>query len=47
MARIKRFPINGITDKDRFDKRVLDKYQQVTDELLSRIGLFIDDKEAK
>lgn len=46
MARIKRFPINGITDKDRFDKRVLDKYQQVTDELLSRIGLFIDDKEA-
>lgn len=45
MARIKRFPINGITDKDRFDKRVLDKYQQVTDELLSRIGLFIDDKE--
>ena len=47
MARIKRFPINGITDKDRFDKRVLDKYQQVTDEILSRIGLFIDDKEAK
>lgn len=47
MARIKRFPINGITDKDRFDKRVLDKYQQVTDELLSRIGLFIDDREAK
>ena len=47
MARIKRFPINGITDNDRFDKRVLDKYQQVTDELLSRIGLFIDDKEAK
>lgn len=47
MARIKRFPINGITDKDRFDKRVLNKYQQVTDELLSRIGLFIDDKEAK
>lgn len=47
MARIKRFPINGITDKDRFDKRVLDKYQQVTDELLSRISLFIDDKEAK
>ena len=47
MARIKRFPINGITDKDRFDKRVLDKYQQVTDELLSRIGLFINDKEAK
>lgn len=47
MARIKRFPINGITDKDRFDKRVLDKYQQVTDELLSRIGLFIDDKKAK
>ncbi|MHA6973949.1 ParA family protein [Levilactobacillus brevis] len=46
MARIKRFPINGITDKDRFDRRVLDKYQQVTDELLSRIGLFIDDKEA-
>lgn len=45
MARIKRFPINGITDKDRFDKRVLDKYQQVTDELLSRIGLFLNDEE--
>lgn len=43
MARIKRFPINGITDKDRFDKRVLDKYKKVTDELLSRIGLFISD----
>ncbi|WP_414950157.1 ParA family protein [Levilactobacillus brevis] len=45
MARIKRFPINGITDKDRFDKRVLDKYQQVTNELLSRIGLFLNDEE--
>lgn len=45
MARIKRFPINGITDKDRFDKRVLDKYQKVTDELLSRIGLFLNDEE--
>lgn len=43
MARIKRFPINGITDKDRFDKRVLDKYKKVTDELVSRIGLFISD----
>lgn len=45
MARIKRFPINGITDKDRFDKRVTNKYKQVTNELLSRIGLFLPEND--
>ncbi|WP_125583084.1 ParA family protein [Lacticaseibacillus suibinensis] len=39
MARIKRFPINGITDKDRYDRRVLDLYQKVTDEMLTRLGM--------
>jgi hypothetical protein len=39
MARVKRFPINGITERDRFDARVLDLYQTVTDEMLSRLGL--------
>ncbi|WP_034991542.1 ParA family protein [Liquorilactobacillus vini] len=37
MARIKRFPINGITDMDRFDKKVLNKYEEVTDEFLQRL----------
>ncbi|WP_353486094.1 ParA family protein [Apilactobacillus xinyiensis] len=43
MARIKRFPINGITDNDRFDKKVLAKYEEVTDELIHRLGLFMED----
>lgn len=37
MARIKRFPINGITNTDRFDKKVLNKYEEVTDEFLQRL----------
>lgn len=37
MARIKRFPINGITNKDKFDKKVLDLYSDITNELLSKI----------
>lgn len=37
MARIKRFPINGITDKDKFDKKVLSLYSEVTNELIDRI----------
>lgn len=39
MARLKRFPINGITEKDRFDKKVIDLYETVTEELLKRLGL--------
>ena len=37
MARIKRFPINGITNSDRFDQRVLKKYEEVTEEFLQRL----------
>lgn len=37
MARIKRFPINGITSLDRFDEKVLNKYEEVTDEFLQRL----------
>jgi len=37
MARIKRFPINGITNNDKFDRKVLDLYSTVTSELLDKI----------
>ncbi|WP_232310827.1 MULTISPECIES: ParA family protein [Pediococcus] len=37
MERIKRFDITGITDRDRFDKKVMEKYKSVTGELIQRI----------
>lgn len=37
MERIKRFDITGITDRDRFDKKVMDKYDTVTQELVDRL----------
>lgn len=40
MERIKRFPINGITENDYFDKQVIKKYKTVTDELLKRINYY-------
>jgi cellulose biosynthesis protein BcsQ len=40
MERIKRFAVNGITDQDRHDKKVLTVYEKVTDELLSRLTQF-------
>lgn len=40
MERIKRFDINGITDRDRHDKRVLEKYEGVTNEFISRINFY-------
>lgn len=40
MERIKRFAVNGITDQDRHDKKVLSVYEKVTDELLSRLTQF-------
>lgn len=40
MQRIKRFPINGITENDRFDEKVMDLYSTVTDEFLNRIYEF-------
>lgn len=40
MERIKRFDVNGITDKDRHDEKVLKKYIQVTDELIERLNFY-------
>ena len=40
MERIKRFAINGITDLDRHDRRVLDIYESVSKELLQRLAQF-------
>ena len=37
MQRIKRFPFNGITNNDKFDRNVLDMYSKVTNELINRI----------
>lgn len=37
MERIKRFDITGITDRDRFDTKVMERYEAVTEELLTRI----------
>ncbi|WP_203664807.1 ParA family protein [Lacticaseibacillus sp. 53-4] len=39
MARIKRFPISGITERDRYDGKVIQLYQTVTNEFLTRLGL--------
>lgn len=40
MARLKRFDNTGITEYDRHDKRVIDLYSLVADELLERIHYF-------
>ena len=37
MERIKRFSINGITDEDRFDRKVLEMYEKVVLELLEKL----------
>lgn len=37
MARIKRFPLNGVTDNDRYDRKVLEKYDDVTTEFLDKL----------
>ena len=37
MERIKRFSINGITDEDRFDRKVLEMYEKVVSEMLSKL----------
>ncbi|MGX5378222.1 ParA family protein [Ligilactobacillus sp. LYQ135] len=37
MARIKRFPIKGITDSDFYDKKVIDVYKKITHELIERL----------
>lgn len=45
MARIKRFSMQGISEKDRFDEKVLDKYKKVTKEFLDRLYDFESSKE--
>lgn len=40
MERIKRFDINGITNHDRHDLKVLQKYNDVTDELITRLNFY-------
>ncbi|KDA47365.1 replication-associated protein [Leuconostoc pseudomesenteroides 1159] len=40
MERIKRFDINGITNHDRHDLKVLQKYTEVTDELINRLNFY-------
>lgn len=40
MARLKRFDNTGITEFDRHDKKVIDLYNLVSDELLKRIEYF-------
>lgn len=45
MARIKRFPINGITDVDQFDQAVLNKYKDVTNEFLDKLIDFEEGEE--
>ncbi|HAP5652625.1 ParA family protein [Enterococcus faecalis] len=40
MERIKRFAVNGITNLDRHDKKVLQVYETITKELLQRLEKF-------
>ena len=40
MERIKRFDVNGITERDRHDLNVIELYEKISDELLERIELF-------
>lgn len=37
MARIKRFPIKGITDHDYYDHKVINVYKEITHELINRL----------
>lgn len=41
MERVKRFDVNGITEKDFFDKKVIGVYERVTNEFLNRINNFL------
>lgn len=41
MEIIKRVDITGITNHDRFDKTVIDKYDEVTKEFIIRLSLLI------
>ena len=37
MERIKRFPIQGVGEDDRFDTQVLDVYRKITTEFAKRL----------
>lgn len=45
MARLKRFDNTGITEYDRHDKKVINLYEKVADELLERINYFEGNEE--
>ena len=40
MARLKRFDNTGIIENDRHDKRVIERYDKVSSELIERINFF-------
>jgi chromosome partitioning protein len=40
-ARIKRFPMTGITDENLYEHRIMHMYQDVADELIERLGIFM------
>lgn len=40
-ARIKRFPMVGISDDSMYEHRVMQMYLDVTDELIDRLGIFL------
>ena len=44
MERIKRFDITGITDKDRFDRKVMQTYEIATNEFIEKINTLEDAK---
>ena len=44
MERIKRFDITGITDKDRFDRKVMQTYEIATNEFIEKINKLEDAK---
>ena len=41
MERINRFEINGITQRDRHDEKVISKYNELTDEFLERLNYYL------
>lgn len=44
MERVKRFDINGVTERDRHDKEVIKKYDEVSEEFIERINFYEQDK---
>ena len=46
MERIKRLDITGITNHDRFDKTVIDKYDEVTKEFIIRLSSLIKRRDS-